>query len=635
VNYFHIIRKRLITLGVKPKDARVVSLDFDKQVKARGVNSALSYFKDTGDTLIGYLSGSRRKSNWVATYGGFPKHWMVLKDYPVTILLRVAKLARVILLKEPTPAMVSKLKEAAVSPFMGSQEALDALSTFQKVGLAYYNFRIPECEFRFGSVVKASRTFVSKSVPTGTEYGFCLDKVVSCYRAWSGFIHSIPNWEKALYPIHTSWIHSPANPVREISHFVGELGGVMEQGGKLRIFAAPNVLLQTYLEPLQLWLDRIRDQVPTDCYRDQESGALWAQEKLANGLFVQSIDLSSATCRYPFCIQLELLDSLGAPDVLVKLYKAMSRGQWKVQPHLQSHFGESLVWAVGQPLGLSPSMSSFALSHNLVLCGMCLHLGIDPTDSFRIFGDDVVCCDKQLAALYRQVVTQAGIAISEHKSYDSQSYAEFAGYSILPDTLVRPGRWRAPSVLNIQGLVKDLGASVIQELNEEVHLTEKLLSFRVGTFTPEPGEWPLYLFLNSTLFEDSSYQVPLRDLEMEWYDGCTSYLMKQFKGIFFEPPEDTSIFQSVLQRFPEMVPFADEVRACLGIDPDVLPPYRVCVCFEAIASLHLDSQRMIEFIKTLHEQYEAYLWSIPRTDTHIARKKRDAIHKLVAAMPFH
>jgi hypothetical protein len=454
-------------------------------------------------------------------------------------------------------------------------------------------------------------------------------KVLSTYYSWSELIHNIPGWQDSLYPIHTSWVNKPA--VRQefqlnLSNEAGIIDGVMEQGGKLRIFAAPSVLLQELLTPLQHWLDSIRDQVPTDVFRNQESGALWAQSKMNQGLEVQSIDLSSATCRYPFLTQLELLENLGVPPAMLNLYKAVARGRWKVMPRMVPYFGDSMSWTVGQPLGVNPSMSSFALSHNLVLTGMCLQLGIDPQDSFRVLGDDVVCANSQLASLYRQTIISSGISISEHKSYNSCSYAEFAGYSILPQTMVRPGKWKAVHALNTQGLVKDLGENVILELSKEAdRRLESILSFRYGTFTPDVKDYEYYLFMNSVLWDPETYQVPLKDIESDWYMGCTKHLRDLYPDIFFQPPTQSSMYISILKRLSFQFPgLKDSVGMCLGpIDPDTWTPYRLVVCLEAIlANQSRDAQHLIDGLRVVKEEYEEFLWSLPVTSTSREKSQR-------------
>lgn len=60
INYFHMIRKRLITIGVKPSVARIVALRFEHQIQCRGLHNALDYYKSCGDAVINHLDGNRK-----------------------------------------------------------------------------------------------------------------------------------------------------------------------------------------------------------------------------------------------------------------------------------------------------------------------------------------------------------------------------------------------------------------------------------------------------------------------------------------------------------------------------------------------------------------------------------------------
>lgn len=621
-----MIRKRLRTLGLMPKDARAIALDFDRMVKAMGIVNALEYFKAVGDTLIGFISRSGYKGPWVATNKGYPTKWLALKKYPEEVQLRIAKLARVITLPNPTPKMVSKLKTAATSPYGGKDGAVKEISRLVSLGRSQYNFSTPEFNWEYSSVCSSARTYVSRSVPTGTSVGLDYESVLGAFASWQSFIVPLPNWEGALYPIHPSWVGRNVKTVDPHPH-CGELGGVMEQGGKLRIFAAPNVLLQAYLEPLQLWLDKFRDQVPSDVYKDQESGAIWAQDQMLLGKRVQSIDLSSATCRFPFEVQTQLCKDLGAPEAIMSLYIAMARSPWKVQPHLVEWFGEYVKWSVGQPLGVNPSMSSFALCHNLLLAGLCVDLGLDVRNSFRVLGDDVVTSNEALAIRYRQVITDAGILISEHKCYDSKSYAEFAGYSIRPSLMVRPGRWRPPSVLNIQGLVSDLGESVIDELPNDAQFMERLIAFHDGSYSPPQNMWGSWLCLNTLVFStnfDNITSVRFRQREISWYDGCTKHLMSQFPGIYFLSENDGNFHDGIAAKYPEAFRPALQLLQPIWFS-DVCQISTVIMTTEGFAKDVYDYRKLVQFITDLQQRYEGYLWSIPKTAGRVIRDRRTLV----------
>lgn len=617
MNYFHLIRKRLITLGVMPKHARQIALDFDQQVKSQGIVNALSHLKNMGDQVISFVSHSGYSAPWVSkTRDGYPKRWLVLKPYPEAIQLRVAKMARAIVLTSPTPKMVSKLRDAATSPYLGEENGISEVSRLVSLGLTSWNLPKPNFDIRYKSVFSSARTYTNRSVPIGTSVGLDFDSLLGTFRSWKDIIVTLPDWEQVFYPVHPSWIGRNASSRPNHTH-VGELGGVMENGGKLRIFAAPNVVINNLLEPLQVWLDKHRNAIHMDVFRRQEDGALWAQSKLQAGKSIQSIDLSSATCRFPMETQMWLLGLLNAPIEFIKLYTLVARGSWKVQPHMVEHFGEDLQWSVGQPLGTNPSMSTFALCHSLMLIGLCVQLDLDPSDSFRILGDDVVTSSSDLANAYRLVIKNAGIEISEHKSYDSSSYAEFAGYSITTSSLVRPGRWKLPTVLNTQGLVKDLGPNVISELHTDHQAVEYLLAFRSGEFSPS-SNWNLWMKANSLICPQDPFKVSLkRDREVLWYDGITKFLMKELANVYFveERPKD------FLEEIGDCEP-TRKVRDLLFPTYYLMPSSvgELVLLLEAYSYELYDHINVVQFLDKVKESYEDFLWALPKTD---GRKSRD------------
>jgi hypothetical protein len=628
INYFHIVRKRLITLGVKPKHAREVSLNLSTQVKSMGIYNALDYFKRVGDAITAYISKSGVRPQWVRLdKDGFPSKFSCLKDYDVAILLRVSKMARVLCLSSPTKAMVDKLREAATSPYKGTEEGLSELSRLISLGIKHVAIRNVPFPRGFGSVVSQARTFVSRSVPTGTAVGLDINNILSVFRQNRSWITDVPSWDSVMYPLHPSWVGRESIGVTPYQ-FAGEIGGVMENGGKLRLFAAPSVLLQCFLEPLQKWLDGIRVQLPYDVFKHQEAGATWAQDKMMSGHEVQSIDLSSATCRFPFSAQLELLGVLGAPAWAVRAFEHVSRMPWVLQPHMAEWMGvESITWSVGQPLGIAPSMSSFALCHGLLLAGLCIELGIPVTDSFRVLGDDVVTADRRLSERYRAIMRQLSVGISEHKCHQSMVYAEFAGFSVTPTVMVRPGRWRAPTWLNVMGLVTDLSAAVINELPPSDRLVATLLAFQSGAYLPSVEDWSAWVRL-STAVPDVAGLLRYRDKELSWFDGAVAWLQRQFPQSYFTEAR-TQSFLDGLELSEDLLECVGPLLRSMEILSGFLPPGQHVNTVLYWAERLLGAAEYADLMLHLKVQYEEYLWSLPQTD---GRKARDQWRSVQAAV---
>lgn len=83
---------------------------------------------------------------------------------------------------------------------------------------------------------------------------------------------------------------------------------------------------------------------------------------------------------------------------------------------------KSLIFAVGQPLGMYASWPLFALSHH-ILVWHCANQ-IDPGERFSryaILGDDIVICDDRVAREYTSMLDDLQVKISLSKSVVSNT----------------------------------------------------------------------------------------------------------------------------------------------------------------------------------------------------------------------
>lgn len=280
--------------------------------------------------------------------------------------------------------------------------------------------------------------------------------------------------------------HRPFADV-SISKTVGKLGMTQEPGGKLRVFASPELIHQAILEPLKGALELVLTQIPEDCTKDQESGAQWVKEQLASGCKVHSVDQSDATNLYPFALQEDILrDPLaGFPQRLVDYYVSVVTGLWEVPEELQKFANflgrtEALAFTRGQPLGLGPSFFHYGIAHHSLVRGICMKLRKQKkngTFPYRILGDDIVIADDEVYMEYCKVLEEIGCKIAYSKSYSSKTYAEFAGYRILPHAMYRPGKWRRLDATNTISNAKFYKSNLKHEVSEQVkELLESVLS---------------------------------------------------------------------------------------------------------------------------------------------------------------
>lgn len=352
----------------------------------------------------------------------------------------------------------------------------------------------------------------------------------------------------------------------------GKIVVLQERGAKARVIAMSSAAAQVALYPLHQMLDRILRDLPTDCTHDQESGARWAQSKLAEGQTVYSVDLSGATDNFPISLQLGLLEGLGLREE-AELLKSLSKGQWMLDDKLlqvagKHGFLDAVSYTKGQPQGLYSSFPLFALTHNLLVTALCDKFRIVPEESFRVLGDDIVISNDKLHRAYRDFMARSGVPISEDKSLSSDVLAEFAGFIITRNDVWKPAKVPNFSngreidnsfmsylrVVGYEGL-KYLPSRVrtvarrVAELPEELgglglNPYGKSLSSRTENFITKVAETkvPSYLRLESSFLKMRSARSYSRDEEM-----ILDWLYDQYSG-FIEAANDVIAHSPTLTR---------------------------------------------------------------------------------------
>lgn len=220
----------------------------------------------------------------------------------------------------------------------------------------------------------------------------------------------------------------------------GMINIIQERGFKPRVVAMPHASVQIALYPLHQHLNSLLMELPTDCTHNQESGALFAQDALKAGRTVYSVDLSGATDNFPKSLQIGILKGIGLSRD-AEFIQHLCSLEWKLSPALREFESKEYVtYTKGQPQGMYSSFPLFGLSHNILLYHICDLAGVEPVESFRILGDDIVITNSEVHDKYRQFLQTFKVPISEDKSLQSDSYAEFAGYLITPDALMKPAK---------------------------------------------------------------------------------------------------------------------------------------------------------------------------------------------------
>lgn len=508
--------KRLRNVGLNRQDSHRLSTWFAFQVKHQGPERAINFLKAVGDCMLNVLLGLSVKTAWVKTSaGGWPMALLFLiqkpegKGYSKETLLRVSKFARAIRLTEVTKRQVDKVVSAATSPYRGTEDGLELLS--QMINLGITTVKIPMGGLLGHPVVSAPRspkhiarcttrylTTQSRGLVETTVDPPVLEALETVMRTPQ--LYNLPYWKESFHPLSPRYLNEVFETWTgtETDTNVGAIHATQEGAGKLRMYAAPLSIVQCLLYPIHKWIDRIRKTLVSDCTYNQLSGALWAQEELRQGKTVYSVDLTTATCRFPLKPQLDMLKVMGLDTVFLDALEWACTGIWDVGEELLPMFPPTMSWNTGQPLGIAPSMSMFSTAHNLLLFGISRAIGA-PLGCFRVLGDDVVITDYGVYCEYLRIMSMCDVPISTNKSHISDQFAEFAGYMITPDLLIRAGQWRAAEMKNHLALSRELRTPLYGEVSKEMIEAEMLDLFSLGIYDPPKMNWSKFLRANTAL----------------------------------------------------------------------------------------------------------------------------------------
>lgn len=331
--------------------------------------------------------------------------------------------------------------------------------------------RMPDPSDVTATTVPLGRNVVRVSSTEDREYAYLKswDTVPYCSLEYLDSEDRLEWWpEQDAFREGYDWRnYFPVKPFKPDHTVTGRIGFIQEGGLKCRTIGNPNRISQALMEPLALYWELLLKYLPSDCTFDQEEGVRWVQEKLQKGLELSGSDLTSAT---------DLLDLNGCLDLVskcipsmdghnkerydnaVRHFTSLSRGEW-VTPK-STHLGK-VGWKQGQPLGATPSFRLLALTNNL--CGRiaACQSGLDPDDSFRVIGDDIIM-DSRMAGSYEALITSLGGEINHTKTITSSLVAEFAGRIILPHRVCRKTyNLAAPSDDSFMSYLSDLGPQAV------------------------------------------------------------------------------------------------------------------------------------------------------------------------------
>lgn len=266
---------------------------------------------------------------------------------------------------------------------------------------------------------------------------------------------------ETYYNMYCSSIMSPVD-FSGLEGTAGRIGFIQEPGLKLRTVANPFPVFQLCLSRLGTSLYGLLADLEEDSTFDQDKSVREVQNEIEQGRKLMSIDLSSATDRFPLRFTLAVLRQLGCVENDLWLFETLSRMEWQLPD------GDRIKWQTGQPLGVYPSFAAFSLSHH-VLARMAL------PEFYRILGDDIII-DYEAGLRIRKFYSDLSLVISEDKSLVSDRLGEFGGRLITRDFIYTQPKWREISDRSFIDLLRCMGPKGLSLLRPRQRKVAQLLA---------------------------------------------------------------------------------------------------------------------------------------------------------------
>jgi hypothetical protein len=405
----------------------------DGWVRSSGAEWTVKRLKKLKTEYLALLSGTREPEyTWIANKGGLPsgpfraifmmtRRKDVKKALSALMIYTGFKVRKSVWLPE-------QFKKAYASITTDMSDSAQAnVANYGKV------LRYHLSKWRINWNLEYSVPSIAKTIRDKTYPGCLWDPL----RTGNGFARSLSfkedlSWAPKRY--REQWWNMPRD------FLAGRIGLIQEKGLKARVVAMPSLLLQSVFSPLNKHLLNICRSVPWDYTHDQMAAILPAQRALKTGKTVYSVDISSATDRFPYYLQSIVMDFV-APDYKDILDSVIKHGTWDIRIPKSKEFSEHkriIKYATGQPMGLNGSFPLFALSHGFLLLALWDQFKEHRRDiPFAILGDDVMIWDDNLYLRYMTFLERCEIPVSLDKCMSSNTHAEFASFLISKDHAVK------------------------------------------------------------------------------------------------------------------------------------------------------------------------------------------------------
>nr|BCY26966.1 RNA dependent RNA polymerase [Nigrospora sphaerica mitovirus 1] len=310
--------------------------------------------------------------------------------------------------------------------------------------------------------IKHKFEWITTAGPNGPSISTCLTDL-------RAFLEEFSDEAKVLVPFLTSKLETLIDWDKKIKltkllklefkfRSLRKLSIKPDKEGKSRIFAMLDYWSQTALGPLHDHLYKTLKKIDRDCTFDQHSGLKLISDDSSNEGKYYSIDLKSATDRFPVELQ---------EKVLAAMFNKKYASSWRsLMTRLPFFFSDDkelknpIKWAVGQPLGAKSSWAMFTLTHHVLV--QIAAMRTNSTANYVILGDDIVIRGDKLAEEYLKILAFLGVETSEAKTHASYDTFEFAKVWIHRGANVSP--FPISGILDLWQKPIELASLLVEEL---------------------------------------------------------------------------------------------------------------------------------------------------------------------------
>lgn len=411
-------------------------------LKNNGTLFTVKYLKTCRLLITRYMCGRplHNNDNFIGTKKGFPIKFMFLKSYidtgsleKIKFVLTLLNVSRTIKPKvgEIIPVDLSSITNPPKKSFKTVPGSFIKEFNHQyNLDLKIHKYSINDFFINLSqgphgpSVITISETikYFTTKIMQPMSYLVGMDffnKIIGPFYSFCK-LHNIqmPNGKNE----HPIGYHPIEFPNGFSKNTISNLSIVKDPECKMRVIAIFDYFSQFTLYPIHKQVMKLLTLLPCDRTYTQDPFHNWQ----GNDPFY-SLDLSSATDRFPVHLQQKLLTYLYSKyENGFKSYKYAEA--WKnLLVNREFNLNDKpYTYSVGQPMGALSSWAVFTLTHHLIVQYCAKKENKFPFENYIILGDDIVIKDNTIARSYIKFMTKLGVDISQQKTHVSKDTYEFA-----------------------------------------------------------------------------------------------------------------------------------------------------------------------------------------------------------------